>query len=297
MSGPASRSLGCTLSLCVAICAGAIPTAFAQIRIEPPFASDYVFVDLGPVPGLPTRNGGLTFLAGARNTILIGGNANTPSGKLYAIQVVRDADLHITGFSGTATVFADAANNDGGVAYGPGNVLLLARWPINQIGQTKPASTVTDKITDLGPLGVTASPGGLNFVPPGYPGAGQLKIVSWPSGNWYTLDFAADGTGTHNIAAATLETTIVGGPEGFVYVPLGSPQFMDFNSILVSEFSAGEVSTYSLDGNGDPIPATRTSFMTGLTGAEGAAIDPVTRDFLFSTFGGGDRVVARSGFP
>ena len=36
--------------------------------------------------------------------------------------------------------------------------------------------------------------------------------------------------------------------------------------------------------------------MTGLSNALGAAIDPVSNDFLFSTFGGGDRVVAVSGF-
>ncbi len=297
MTYPRSSFPGYKLLLCIAVWAGAIPPAFAQIRIEPPFDSDYVFVDLGPVPGVPPRYGGLTFLAGDPNTILIGGNANTSFGKLHAARVVRDAELHITGFSGTATVFADAANNDGGIAYGPGNVLFLARWPINQVGQTKPGSTITDKVVGLGPLGVTASPGGLAFVPPGYSGAGQLKIVSWPNGNWYTLDFSPDGTGTHNITAATLETTITGGPEGFAYVPPSSPQFPDFTSVLVSEFSAGTVSTYALDGNGDPIPATRIPFITGLNGAEGAAIDPVTRDFLFSTFGGGESLPLAKGDP
>ena len=38
---------------------------------------------------------------------------------------MRDASGHIVGFSGTATRFADAANNDGGVTYGPGGVLFL----------------------------------------------------------------------------------------------------------------------------------------------------------------------------
>lgn len=37
-------------------------------------------------------------------------------------------------------------------------------------------------------------------------------------------------------------------------------------------------------------------FLSNLTGAEGAAIDPVTGDFMFSTFGGGSRVVVVSGF-
>ena len=36
--------------------------------------------------------------------------------------------------------------------------------------------------------------------------------------------------------------------------------------------------------------------MTGLGGAEGGTRDPVTGDFLFSTFGGGDRVLVVRGF-
>jgi hypothetical protein len=42
--------------------------------------------------------------------------------------------------------------------------------------------------------------------------------------------------------------------------------------------------------------ATRQTFISGLTGAEGATIDPLTGDFLFSTFGGGDRVFVVRGF-
>jgi hypothetical protein len=209
---------------------------------------------------------------------------------------VRDAGNHITGFTGTATVFADAAFNDGGVTYGPGNVLFLARWPQNELGQTRPGSTLTDKIINLTSFDVASSIAGLNFVPTGFPGAGQLKIVSWSGGEWYTVELAPDGAGTFDVTSITFETQISGGPEGFIYVPPGSPQFSDFNSMLVSEFSAGVVSTYQLDENGDPIPATRKPFMTGLSGAEGAVTDPLTGDFLFSTFGGGDHVIVVQGF-
>jgi hypothetical protein len=238
----------------------------------------------------------LTFLLGDPNTLLIGGSANNTTGKLYAIQVMRDAGNHITGFTGTATVFAEAAFNDGGVTYGPGNVLFLARWPENELGQTKPGSTLTDKIIDLTPFDVAFSVAGLNFVPAGFPGAGQLKIVSWSGGEWYTVGLAPDATGTFDVTSVTFETQISGGPEGFIYVPPGSPQFSDFNSMLVSEFSAGEVSTYQLDENGDPIPATRKPFITGLSEAEGAVTDPLTGDFLFSTFSEHARVIVVQGF-
>ena len=272
-----------------------ISPAAAQ-TIEPPYDSIYSFTDLGSVPGVPSSYGGLTFLLNNPDTLLIGGDANTSSGLLYAIEVVRDDSNHVIGFQDSAAFFADAAYNDGGVVYGPGNVLFLSRWPVNELGQTKFGSTITDKIIDLEALGVAYSNSALNFVPSGFPGAGQMKLVSWSGGQWYTADFSPDGSGTYNIDLVTYETTISGGPEGFIYVPPGSPLFLDYNSMLVSEYSAGEVAIYELDANGDPDTSSRTSFVTGLTGAEGATIDPLTGDFLFSTFGGGDRVIVVKGF-
>jgi hypothetical protein len=66
--------------------------------------------------------------------------------------------------------------------------------------------------------------------------------------------------------------------------------------MLVSEYSAGQVAAYAVDAHGDPIVSTRRTFIADLSGADGAYIDPVTGDFLFSTFGNGDRVVVVSGF-
>ena len=270
--------------------------ATGQIVIEPPYDSLYTLFDLGPVPGLPTYYGGLTFLLGEPDTLIIGGDANTSSGALYAIEVMRDSADHIVGFNGSVAFFADAAYNDGGVTYGPGNVLFLSRWPTNEMGQTMWGSTITDKIIDLYPYNVAYSHAALNFVPAGFPGEGQLKFVSWSGGQWYTAYISPDGSGTYDIDSVNYETTITGGPEGFIYVPPGSPLFPDYNSMLVSEWSADEVAAYELDSTGNPIPGTRVSFITGLYGAEGAAIDPLTGDFLFSTFGGGDRVIVVQGF-
>jgi hypothetical protein len=253
--------------------------------IQPPYDANYSLNILGPVPGLPIPYGGLTFLRGDPSTLLIGGAANESYGEIYSITVVRDAGNHVIGFSGTATFFCDGAWNDGGVDWGPSDVLFLARWPVNEIGQVTWGSTTTDKIVDLDPLGVTGGgPGALTFVPPGQPGAGSLKICSWSGGQWYDLTFSPDLSGTFDITAANLRTTIVGGPEGFIYVPTGSPDF-PVPSILVCEWSANNVAAYEVNGSGDPITATRADFITGLDGAEGAVIDPLTGDFLFSTFG------------
>jgi len=263
--------------------------------LQAPFDAEYSVVDLGSVVGLPTNYGGLTIKFDDPSTLLIGGSANNAAGKLYAITVVRDGSGHIAGFSGTASLYADAANNDGGVAYGPGNVLFLTRYPLNQMGETKPGSSATDKIVNLTALGVAGSVGGLGFVPPGFPGAGKLKVVSYNAGSWYTLPLTADGSGTFDAGTAAMAVTLVGRPEGIAYVPLGSAQFAN-PGVLVSEYGAGKIATYEIDANGDPIVATRREFITGLIGAEGAAIDPGTGDFLFSTFGGSNRVLVVRGF-
>ena len=73
-------------------------------------------------------------------------------------------------------------------------MLFLARWPFIQLGQTKPGSSVTDKIIDLTPQGVTGSLGALAFVPAGQPGAGSLKLGSFDGGQWYDADVVPDGT-------------------------------------------------------------------------------------------------------
>lgn len=264
--------------------------------VQPPFDADYTLHDLGPVPELPLPYGGLTFLPGDPNTLLIGGGANYSYGEIYSVGVVRDASSHVTGFSGTATFFCDGAYNDGGLDWGPGNVLFYTRYPVNEIGQVRWSSTTTDKIVNLGSIGVTQTPGALAFVPAGHPGAGQLKMCSWPGGDWYDLSFSSDGTGTFDITSATYRVTIPGGPEGFVYPPTGSPDF-PLPSMLVSDYSSNRVSAYEIDSIGNPIVSSRVDFITGLDGAEGALIDPLTGDFLFSTWGTGtDRVFAVRGF-
>lgn len=281
---------GCVVAALMTIAS----TAPAQ-TMDPYYAGSYTYTDIGEVPGLPSQYGGLTFMRDNPDMLIIGGAANTASGRLYRIGVQRDSGNHVTGFAGAVTDWADGAFNDGGVVYGPGGVLFLARWPSNEIGQMLPGSTATDKIVALGSLGVVASPGGLMFVPADHAAAGAFKLVSWSGGQFYTLSLAPDGAGTYDITAAVLETTLAGGPEGFIYVPIGSNLFPN-PSMLVSEYSAGQVGAYETDTQGNPIVGTRRTFLSGLTGAEGAVIDPMTGDYLFSTFGGGNHVVVIKGF-
>ncbi len=272
----------------------AASTCTGQV-IDPFFAGSYSYTDLGAPVGVPSPFGGLTLLDGSRDHLILGGSANSPSGALYLVPVSRDAFGHIDGFAGDAVYFADAPYNDGGVTYGPDGVLFASRWPVNELGQYLPGSTAPDKVIDLTALGVAGSHSAINFVPLGYSGAGRMKLSSWSGGQFYDAEYAPDGLGTFDVLSATQTATLPGGPEGFAYVPPGSPLFTG-PTLIVSEFSAGNVSVYDVDGAGDPIDGTRRDFMTGLGGAEGAYIDPYTGDFLFSTFGGGDRVIVVTGF-
>jgi len=262
--------------------------------IAPFYSAAYSIVNLGSVTGVPTDYGGLTFKAGDPNTILLGGSANNASGLFYSVPVTRGAGNHIVSL-GAATALGFGINNDGGIAYGPGSVLFYTQYPVNNVGEVKPGSNSDDKTVPLSPLGIAVSTGALTFVPVGYSGAGQFKVSSYPSGDFYTVTLAADGSGTFNLTSASLQVTLTGGPQGFAYVPQGSPLFPT-QSMLVAEYSNGSVASYTIDANGNPVLASRQDFITGLTGAEGAVLDPLTGDLFFSTFGGSNQVIEVRGF-
>lgn len=282
--------------------AGSFPAA--ALTVDPFYAGAYTATSVGSVPGLPANAGGLTFLD--NSTIIIGGSANGASGLIYQIGVVRDASNHITGFTGSAAAFRGGTigeYNDGGVVFGPAGVLFTSRWPVNGLGQTKPGSTDEDKIIDLS--GVTAgSNSAINFVPAGFAGAGSVKLVSYGGGQWYDAALSPDGSGTFDLTGVTqidLDSVaagiqnVLGGPEGFVYIAAGNPLF-SANAMLIAEYGAGEIGAYDLDADGNPLVNSRRDFISGLSGAEGATIDPLTGDFLFSTFGGGNQIVVVKGF-
>lgn len=235
------------------------------------------------------------FKLGDPDTLLIGGSANQPGAQIYAVPVLRDGSGKITGFGAASTVHAAAPNIDGGLFYGPDGVLFFTRYSMNSIGQIMPGSNSPDKDVSLSPLGFTASVGAATLVPSGFAGEGRLKVFPYNSSVWHDATIAADGLGTFDISAPTNAISLSGGPEGIVYVEADATLF-GADSILVSLWAAGVVVAYEADGNGDPIPSSARVFMSGLSGAEGGTRDPVTGDFLFSTFGGGDRVLAVRGF-
>jgi len=271
------------------------PAAFAQ-TIDPYYQDCYAIRDLGAPPGVPANLGGINFLPGNPNIMLIGGAANGTAAALYTIAVTRGAGNVITGFSGTATQYCTAPNLDGGLAIAPNDTIFVATYPNNLMHQILPGSTVPDRTTALAALGVAGTTGTCQFVPSGFPGAGRLKVASYTASTWHDLPYTPDGTtGLFNLGSVTNSITIGGGPEGIVFVGAGNPAF-PVASTLVSEYGSGRVTSYQLDSNGDPIPSTRRTFLSGLGGAEGGVRDPLTGNFLFSTFGGGNRVLVVEGF-
>lgn len=173
------------------------------IVIAPPYDQSYDCFDLGPVPGVPEKWGGLTATLSDPDTLLIGGNANTASGMIHTVGIERDAKCHVLGFTGTSAVSIAGAYNDGGVTFDANGILFLARWPVNELGQTKPGSAVTDKIVPLGAFGVASSIAGVGFVPFGFPSEGELRIESWSGGQWYEVGLATDANGTFDVTSAT----------------------------------------------------------------------------------------------
>jgi hypothetical protein len=276
------------------VCAGACAVSSTEgaITVDPAYATEYIATSLGSVPGVPASYGGAMLDRTNPNVLLIGGAANGASSAIYSIALTRDVNGHINGFSGSASIHSAAPYIDGGLTYGPGGVIFFTGFPTNTIGQIKPGSTAPDKTVNPA---VSSSVGSLLFVPAGQPGAGQLKILSYSGGGWYDASVSPDGFGTYDITVNGSAIAVGSGPEGAIYVPNGSPLFPD-PTILVSLYGAGKIVAFDADANGDPIPATVRDFVTGLSGAEGAFIDPLTGDFLFSTFGGGNQLVVVSGF-
>lgn len=284
------------LCLVVGAAMGLVAQAASAQTFGTPFQGAYTLLDLGSAVNVPGNYGGLTFKAGDPNTLLLGGAANGFAGAVYEVPLVRGTDGHITGYAGPGVLYSSASQIDGGLDYAPNGVLVFVTYSNNMIGQILPAGGSPSRMTDLGQYGIYASTGSLVFVPQGQPGAGRLKVLSYSGGRWYDMPYEVDGLGLLTFSNATETAVGLSGPEGAVYVPRCSPGF-GRPSTLVAEYGSGRISAFEIDSNGDPLVATRRDFLTGLGGAEGAALDPLTSDFVFCTFGGGNRVLVVRGFP
>lgn len=271
--------------------------SFSQELTQEFINAGYTITDLGSINLVPTNYGGLTIRSSEPNTLYIGGAANSSSGAIYKVQLTREtAGHHITGFAGDGVRCMNGENNDGGLFFAPNGVFLYTQYNQNHLGQMLPDST--ENSTLLTDYGVSPSVGSVALVPSGFPGAGNLVFASYNAGIFYKLPYSIDASGFYILSYKTAEVdveAIAPGPEGIAYVPQGSAGFPNL-SMLVSSYTSGKVVVFDVGNEGLPNANASREMIIGMTGAEGALIDPVTGDFLFSTFGGGNKIIRVSGF-
>jgi hypothetical protein len=276
------------------LAAGTFVSPTSGQSLGPDFAPGYNIRDLGAIAGVPEPNGALLFAPDDPNSLIASGNANFYDAQLFKISVKRDLSGHITGFIDPAVFFAnvpgtvDESGNltsgiDGGLDYYSGGMYFYSTFNDGSISQFKPGEVQPAKQTRFSQIGVEGEGGGLLFVPPGLPGAGRLKITSYSGDKWYDTTIVSNSAGTYDIQLPSHIIDLPGDPEGFAYVKAGSPGFSR-PSVLVALYMDNKIVAYEVDANGDPIPATQRDFVTDLNGATGATRDPVTGDFIFTSF-------------
>jgi hypothetical protein len=257
----------------------------------------YAITDLGSITDLPTPYGGITIRGASPDTLYIGGSANQATAAVYKVPLLRDVTTQqITGFGGPAVLHAAAPNIDGGLSFAPNGTMLYTRYSMNELGQLLTDNTVLS--IPLTPLGITSSVGSHALVPEGSPGAGNLILASYNASVLYKVPYTVDANGSYQPTASTTSVSVTGlatGPEGIAYVPSGSAGFAN-PSMVVSAYGMGKIVVFEVDADGLPVTSTVRDMITGLSGAEGAMIDPLTGDLLFSTFSGSNRVIRVSGF-
>jgi hypothetical protein len=274
-----------------AVVAAAVVPSSAQIVVPPGYSATVVASAAGL--GVPGPLGGVTFSPDGA-TLFVGGGANGPLGAVYAAPVVRDpVTQSVVGF-GTASYFHAAPYVDGGLAIDAAGTFHFSTYPTNELGQFNGATSA------IFPLPVeSATTGGLCFGRAPSPLAGTLFVSSYSNGDVFTCALTPNGNGTSTPTALTLWAELPPGREGIAFVPSGSAA----GDLLVTNYGLGSISLIDVDpSTGLPVGGasglTLFTFATGISGGEGFAFDPVTNDFLVSTFQGNphDSIVRISGF-
>lgn len=271
-------------------------TSFGQFTLPPgvTFSGSY----LGSSLNLPGPLGGIEFSADG-SMLYCGTSANNGSGEIRVMSVIRNPVTNkITGF-GQATVVAPAPGIDGGLQFHPtANTLFYTQFPSHGLGQVVLGGGPQTAFS-LAATGIPGSTGSLEFVPAGLPNAGNLLVASYNGGSIYTVPLMPNGNGTFTPGTATLFAQLPAGSEGMRHIPSGPFA----GSMAIINYSLGTIALLQIDlatgqpilgSNGLPILA---PFISGITGPEGLAFDPITNDFFVSQFGGLSEIYQFSGFP
>lgn len=271
-------------------CLDALPMpAGPEAVLAQEYVGTYFAYDLGPVPklggGVLPRLGGLVISPKEPNLLYIVGPSEVPEAQLHQIFVERGPCGHIVGWAGEATPVLSAPYLDL-MANGPKGVVFLSHYPTKKLSQYLPGAMSLASTIDLTPLGQNQSPGGINFVPAGFPDAGMLRVMGFPidhvgPGSWSRADITYNGD-HYEIGALTKTVDVPYGPGGFSYIPAGSPLFPE-QRIMVTEWLSNPrgVSSYAVDADGDPIVETRKPFFESFVKPWGSYFEPETGDYMF----------------
>lgn len=287
---PGTTSTGGSTSDTGGLCFDVLPNpAGPEAVLAPEYVGTYFPYDLGPVPkqggGYLPRLGGLVISPFEPNLLYVVGPSEVPDAQLHQIFVERGPCGHIVGWAGQATPVLTAPYLDL-MANGPKGVVFISQYPTKQLSQYLPGAAMLASTIDLTPLGPNQSPGGINFVPPGFADAGMLRVMGFPidhvdPGSWSRATITYNGD-HYDVGALVKTVDIAYGPGGFSYIPAGSPLFPE-QRIMVTEWLSDprSVSSYAVDTEGDPIPDTRKLFFESFIKPWGSYFEPETGDYMF----------------
>ena len=283
--------------LLIAAALAAAAMAHAAKVVQPPFADDFVLVDLGEVPGVHAPYGGVAFLPDDPDSILLVGYMGAGTAVIHTVPLARDVTDSIAGFAGQPVANVPSFAAADSIAWGPGDVLFYPRSTA-AVAQMKPDSTTVDKVVDLSWMYYKTT--GIGFVPPGLPDAGTMKLVTFNYGDWWRPTLTPDGNGTFDMTVTSKGPSLPGYPTGFAYVSPDTPGAMPVGLVLCERelgYGDGKVVRYDVDDHSDPIVTSRQVVVSGLDIPEGIAMDPVTGDVLFVGYQGRLYLLRQAAFP
>jgi hypothetical protein len=261
--------------------------------LDPTAPNTMVLYTLGSAPGIAAQYGNEITYQGiaitADNLLLAIGNAASAVQTIWSVPVVRSISGHITNF-GNPTAFAQVISGDqssfGNIMAGgliaTGGGLLYTTQGYSYIGQSKNGSSSLIDVTSTG-----AFTGGLQYVPNGFAGAGNLKMSSI-AGTWYTVNLSG-GLGSYTLGSTTQYNPLKADNSSiaaysFDYMPADAT-FLSAR-IVLGDANTQQLDAYGIDQYGNPCPTCTpvVHLVTSDIGlGYGVARDPVSGDILFTT--------------
>jgi hypothetical protein len=272
--------------------AAAIPGSATPV-LGPGAPGSFSLFSLGNVPDVaaqyspnPYSYQGITI--NGNSLLLAVGNAATPQQNIFALPLIR-TNNHISGFGGSSLYTTVTSENTGEfgnlmagglVSAGPNGVLFTTQG-YSYLGQGDVPAGNTARLDLTGNTG--AFTGGLQYVPSGFSGAGQLKISSFITGDWYTLNLGGS-FGSYTLTSFT-KYSVSAPAYAFDYLPVNATFTQP--SVIVGDAATPGLTVYALDANGNPCPgcAAPMHVVTGTGGIGfGLVRDPLTGDVLFTSW-------------